>query len=96
MREGYERWPLAECGTWGFGRQGDADRVDVSSLLEKSEEGSTCCRSSSCPSLCADTQPRPEAAPGPSRGLAVFFPSEESFIDVLHQRTFLVIPANFN
>lgn len=68
---------------------------DVSSLLERSEKGSTCCRSTSCPSLHADTQPRTEAAPAHSRGLAVF-PSEESFIDVLHQRTFLVIQANFN
>lgn len=59
---------------------GCVGREEVSSLLERSEEGSTCCTTVSCPSLHADVKRRPEAAPGRSRELAVFVQSASDLL----------------
>jgi len=79
VRKGYEEvityntLHLGTCtGRAGICRQGGANREGLSSLLEKSEEGSTCCVRASFPFLHTDVKPRLEAAPGCSRGLAVF------------------------
>ena len=66
----YSTLHLGACA--GRAGQASAGREDMSSLLEKSEEGSPCYTRASCPSLHADVKPSTEAAPGHSRGLAVF------------------------
>lgn len=63
---------LGPCASRAGSQVGCVGREEETSLLERSEEGSTCCTTVSCPSLHADVKPRPEAAPGRSRELAVF------------------------